>query len=382
MVVSIPSNISHPGQCLISTLLDDLQVAHLQSRSCIVRNLEVHRNRAHLVVVLLLHVTLSLLAHSIIALHRRETEVSTHVVLSHSIELLDLPQQTVLIGHIAHRPQRRLSLTPLLHPYIELRCVHISRQRHEDLHVRGSRVRLEVGLRLHEIVDRCGLASRRHLHPDERTDLCVQTIGHESELAIGGNEADCFVIVERGETHALMEVNVFQIDVVPVLRSLQLAIPHVEANLVIQSYSSLRPHSQTQLQFWHAGETHLHLDGAHDLAVQHSAIASHQQIHLLDDIQKHVVLFVLDSLLTPTHHVREVRGNHGRLLQTLGLLRDVLLHHLRVCNLGVKLAANSHLGKAKVHHLVEKLVHNDKVIATVKPKRETNRIRSSSNTPK
>ena len=304
------------------------------------------------------------------------------MVLSHSVELLDLPQQAVLIGYIAHRSQRRLFLILLVQPYIELRRVHVSRQRHEDLHVRSSRVRLEVGLRLHEIIDRGRLASGRHLHPDERTDLCVQTIGHEGELAIGRNEADCLVIVKRGETHTLMEVDVFQIDVVPTLRGFQLAIPHVEAHLVVQSYSSLRPHSQTQLQFRHAGETHLHLDGAHDLAVQHSAIASHEQIHLLDDIQKHIVLFVFDSLLTPAHHVREVRRDHSRLLQTLGLLRDVLFHHLCVCDLGVKRPADNHLGEAEVHHLVEEFVHNDKVITTVKSTREPNRIRSSSNTPK
>lgn len=159
------------------------------------------------------------------------------MVLAHAVELLDLPQQTVLIGHVAHRSQRRLALTAPRGFYIELRRVHIGGQRHEDLHVGGRGVRLEVGLGLHEVVDGRALARGGDLDPDERTDLCVQTIRHQRELSVGRDEADRFIVVERRQTDALVEVHVFQVDVVAAaaLRRLQLAIAHVESHLVVQT---------------------------------------------------------------------------------------------------------------------------------------------------
>ena len=122
-------------------------------------------------------------------------------------------------------------------------------------------------------------------------------------------------------------MHVLQVDVAARLRGLQLVVAHVEPHLVVEA----------QLQLRHARQTHLHLDGAHDLAVQHRAVARHQQIHLLDHVQEHVVLLVLDALLAPADHVGQVRGHHRRLLQTLALLRDVLLHHLRVRDLCLRL---------------------------------------------
>lgn len=159
------------------------------------------------------------------------------MVLAHSVELLDLPQQTVLIGHVAHRSQRRLVRTALPEFYIELRRVHIGGQRHEDFHVGGGGMRLEVGLGLHEIVDGSGLACGGDLDPDERTNLCVQTVRHERELPVGRDEADRFIVVERRQTDALVEMDVFQIDVVAAaaLRRLQFAIAHVESHLVVQT---------------------------------------------------------------------------------------------------------------------------------------------------
>ena len=105
LVIAISCDISHPRQRLISALLHDLQVAYLQSRSGVVGNLEVHRNGPHLVVVLLLHINSRWHAYSIVTLHRGQTEVRAHVVLAHAVELLDLPQQTVLVGDVRHGSQ-------------------------------------------------------------------------------------------------------------------------------------------------------------------------------------------------------------------------------------------------------------------------------------
>ena len=128
-------------------------------------------------------------------------------------------------------------------------------------------MRLEVGLGLDKVVDGGGLLGGGDLHPDERPHLRVQTVGHEVELAVRRNERDRLVVVEGGQTHALVEVHVFQIDVVTVLARLQLVIAHVKADLVVQAYTSEAGRDQTQLEFGHAGQTDLHFNGTHDLAV-------------------------------------------------------------------------------------------------------------------
>ena len=113
--------------------------------------------------------------------------------------------------------------------------VDIGGKGHVNLDVDGGGVSFEVGLGLHEVVDGGGLLGGGDLHPDERLDLGVQTIGHEVELAIGRNERNGFVVVEGGKTDALMEVDVFQVNVVAVLVVLELVISHVKTDLVVQA---------------------------------------------------------------------------------------------------------------------------------------------------
>lgn len=55
LIVTISSDVAHPRQRLVSTLLHNLQISHLQSRGSVIRDLKVHRDGTHLVIVLLLH---------------------------------------------------------------------------------------------------------------------------------------------------------------------------------------------------------------------------------------------------------------------------------------------------------------------------------------
>ena len=78
---------------------------------------------------------------------------------------------------------------------------------------------------------------------------------------------------------------------------------------------------------------------------------TYQKVDTLNNIQEHLVLPVPDPLAPPGYGVRHGdRGpNHFQLVR---LLRDVLLQDFALGRLGV----------TEVHHLVEKLVDDDKVV--------------------
>ena len=55
LIVTISSDVAHPRQRFVSTLLHNLQISHLQSRGRVIRDFKVHCDGTHLVIVLLLH---------------------------------------------------------------------------------------------------------------------------------------------------------------------------------------------------------------------------------------------------------------------------------------------------------------------------------------
>ena len=59
LIVTISSDVAHPRQRFVSTLLHNLQISHLQSRGRVIRDFKVHCDGTHLVIVLLLHQSLS-----------------------------------------------------------------------------------------------------------------------------------------------------------------------------------------------------------------------------------------------------------------------------------------------------------------------------------
>ena len=43
------------------------------------------------------------------------------------------------------------------------------------------------------------------------THVCVEAVGHELKLPVRGDEGDGAVVLEAGQTHALVELDVFQL---------------------------------------------------------------------------------------------------------------------------------------------------------------------------
>ena len=93
----------------------------------------------------------------------------------------------------------------------------------------------EIGLGFYEIINGGRFLGCCNLYPNQRLDLCVKTVGHEIKLAIRRNEGDGFIVIEGSQTDTLVEMNVFQIDVVAVLVGLKFVISHIETDLVVQA---------------------------------------------------------------------------------------------------------------------------------------------------
>lgn len=110
---------------------------------------------------------------------------------------------------------------------------------------------------------------------------------------------------------------------------------------------------EAQPQLGHTAQVALHLDGTKNLTAQHVAVGADEQVEAFDDVEEDLVLAVTDTLGTPGDGIGDSDGRAGLDLELVGLLGDVLLEDLGLGGLGI----------AKVHHLVEKFVNDDKVIA-------------------
>lgn len=110
---------------------------------------------------------------------------------------------------------------------------------------------------------------------------------------------------------------------------------------------------QAEAQLGHAAEEDAHLDCTNDLRAQHVAVRIGEHVDRFDDIEENLVFAVLDALGAPRHGVcnshRRPRGN----VELVRLLCDVLAQNLALGELRV----------TKVHHFVQQLVDDDKVVA-------------------
>lgn len=266
----------------------------------------------------------------VVAPHAGEAELGAHEELLVASKLLNLPDDGALLGGVVHgadvgsEPGR----------------VGVVGDGDDDLDVVGGAAALELGLGLEHVLDaRARVRLDQALDPDQGLDLGVEAVRHELELAVGGDERDCAVVFEAREAHALVELDVFH------LNGLAARGPagRLKHDLVVEAQS----------QLGHAAEVALHLDGAEDLAPQHVSVGTDQEVQALDNVQEDLVLAVADALRSPGHGIGDGDGRARLDLELVRLLRDVLLQNLGFGGLGV----------AKVHHLVEKLVDDDKVVA-------------------
>lgn len=110
---------------------------------------------------------------------------------------------------------------------------------------------------------------------------------------------------------------------------------------------------EAEAELGHAAQIALHLDGAEDLGPQHVSVCRDEQVEALHHVEEHLVLAVADALGAPRDGVCDGDRGAGLDLELVGLLGDVLLEDLGLGGLWV----------AKVHHLVEEFVNDDKVVA-------------------
>ena len=90
---------------------------------------------------------------------------------------------------------------------------------------------------------------------------------------------------------------------------------------------------KSQSEFWHSRQVDTHLDGSDNLAPQHVATRTHQQVHWLHNVQEHLVLTVLQTLGPPWHGIRHCHRRLWSNLKLVTFLCDVFLQYLTVCHL-------------------------------------------------
>ena len=275
LVVAILRDVAHPGQGLVAALLHDLEVADLHARDREVGNLELDLNWDATVLLALFR------------LDRGEAELGAHEELLAACELLDAPDHRVGVGDVLD----------IAHVGLENWGVNIRRDRHNDLDIVRNRLRLELSLRLHEVLDLGpGKVLDHAVGPDQGLDVRVQTVGHQVELTVRRDKRDVALLFELVEAHALVELDVLHLDQFATGR----AVLHLEEHLVVEA----------ELQLRHAAQIAAHVNAPKDLRPEHVSIGADQDVEPLDHIQEDLVLGVLDSLRTPRDDIGGGSGHH------------------------------------------------------------------------
>ncbi len=118
-------------------------------------------------------------------------------------ELLHSPLQGVVLGHVDCAAGRR----------VEARTLHVFGDGHVDVHVVGDALFLVVALHLDHEAD-AGVRRRLHDHVDreQRLHSDVESVAHQFELSVGGDEGHEALVLEAAETHALVELDIVELD--------------------------------------------------------------------------------------------------------------------------------------------------------------------------
>lgn len=155
LIVAILRDVANPRHGLVAALLDDLQVAHLDTRHGEVRNLKLELDGDTEVLV------------ALFVNNTREAEGRAHMELFAARELLDDPDHGRLVGHVLDDA----------HVSLEDRRGHINGYRHYNLDVVRDGLLLELRACLNNIVD----LGRREVFDlgadlDERLHLRVHAV--------------------------------------------------------------------------------------------------------------------------------------------------------------------------------------------------------------
>lgn len=189
-----------------------------------------------------------------------------------------------------------------------------------------------------------------------QVDVLGGAVAHELELAVGRDEGDDAVRVELAQLDALVELAILEGDTTSrclgCLCAHPVAAGEAEQAVVVEE----QPVVEAELALGCAGQVGAHDDLAGDVGAQDGAGGGHEQVDVLDDIDKGLVLAVLDVGLAPGEGAGGLHCDLCRVLElVLGL--DALGGDVHLEGVGLRV-----LGVAKVDDLVEQLVDEDKVV--------------------
>ena len=129
--------------------------------------------------------------------------MSPHQVLLAAGERLDVPHDGRELGRVLAVADGRL----------ELGRAGVVGHGDDDLHVVGGRAALELRLGLDHVLDAGVSVPLDHrFDPNQRLNVGVEAVRHELELSVGRDEGDGAIVVEPRQTHALMELDVLELN--------------------------------------------------------------------------------------------------------------------------------------------------------------------------
>lgn len=328
-----PCHVSDPLYTAVVALLEYLEVSNQQAAAREHQEAEAHAQRRP--------------APRLLVGHGGQLGLGAQHELALSGEPSNLPHYMILCGLIFGLPL----CTPLGD------SGGVQGRRDADDNVSGEQLGAKVCLDADAVLD-LGLANLVDdgVDLEWQVDVLGGAVAHELELAIGRDEGDDAIGIELAQLDALVELAIFEGDTTSrCLGSLgahPVAAREAQQSVVVEK----EPVIEAELALGGAGQVGAHDDLACDVGSQDGAGGGHEQVDVLDHIDKGLVLAVLDVGLPPGQGASGLHCDLCRVLKlVLGL--DTLGGdiHLEGVSLGV-------LGVAEVDDLVEQLVDQDEVV--------------------
>jgi len=169
LVVSILCDVADPRKRLITALLDNFKITHLNATDCEVRYLELQLDWYFLVVI------------SSVVLNWREPKLSAHEELFAARELLNDPNHAAFIWNIFD----------CAHIGFENRWIDINWNRNYDFNIVCYGFLFELGSRFdHKFYFRLSTIFNSGFYPYQRLYMGVNSIWHQIKLAIWWYESN------------------------------------------------------------------------------------------------------------------------------------------------------------------------------------------------
>ena len=159
---------------------------------------------------------------------------------------------------------------------VEAGTLHILWNWHKDIDVVGDALFLIVAFHLdHEADAGVGGGFHNHINREQRLDSNVETVAHQFELSIGGNESDQTLVLEPAQSDTLMEFYIVELNCL-VLGGAALRLV---VSLIVEA----------QFQVRHARELAIGIDHSDDLALDDVVGGTDQHRQFLYHIQEELI---------------------------------------------------------------------------------------------